>query len=158
MNYDLACVLLTLTLVFFSIDYLTDNSITHDETKIGILIFIHHLACVVAGIGSTLCLLYKNVLPSVIVIIILSTIIQTGFLINNDYCWLTKMINKMIDPSRPNRKWRGDIFSLLKHYIRGDEWGYGDIRYINQTSFTRSMNFCLIIYLIKFIGKYRELQ
>ena len=59
------------------------------------------------------------------------------------------MVNNLIDPQKPNRKWRGDYESLIKHYIRGDEWAYSDIRNIDQTQFVIFINIILILILIK---------
>ena len=148
-NHELSCILCIILLIFFSIDYLSDDQITDNETKIGICIFFHHLACVISGFGSILCLFFNGTILSTTIIVLISIIIQAGFLVNNDYCWYTKMVNNLIDPQKPNRKWRGDYESLIKHYIRGDEWAYSDIRNIDQTQFVIFINIILILILIK---------
>jgi len=148
-DYDIVCILIILTLVHFAGDYLSDKKITHSETKLGILIFIHHLLCVFMCFGSIICLLFSKSIILAFIIIAISTVIQSGFLINNDYCWLTVMINNLIDPEQPYRKWRGDYESLLKHYIRGDSWAYSDIRNINQQSMALNINVILILFLLK---------
>ena len=157
-NHEISCILLFVILIFFSIDYLSDNQITKDETKIGILIFFHHLFCVILGIGSILCLFCSKSLIMAFVIIAISTVIQTGFLKNNDYCWYTTMVNKMTNPTGSgNRKWRGDYEALLKHYIRGDSWGYSDIFKINQTQFVLFINIILIMFLLKILKGFKRI-
>ena len=149
-NYELSCLILIITLFFFSVDYLSDNQIIYSETKIGILSFLHHLFCIILGFGSILCLFFSKSLIMAFILILVSTIIQTGFLINNDYCWYTVMVNKIINPlSLGNRKWRGDYESLIKHYIRGDSWGYSDIYTINQTQFVICINIIITLFLLK---------
>jgi len=147
-NYELSCIILIITLIHFITDYLSDGQIENNETKIGILIFIHHLLCIITFYGSILCLLFSRSIFMAFIIIVISIVIQSGYLINKDYCWYTIMVNKMINHEQPKRKWRGDLFSLIKHYIRGDSWAYSDIRNANQDN-VLYLNILLIIYLIK---------
>ena len=151
-NYELSCILLLVTIVFFSFDYLSDDQIVHSESKLGILIFIHHLICVIIGFGSIFCLFFSKSIFMAFLIIIISIILQIGFLINDDYCWYTIMVNKIINPLQPMRKWRGDYESLIKHYIRGDSWGYSDIFKINQTQFVILLNIIALLYLSSMTG------
>ena len=62
------------------------------------------------------------------IVLILNFIIQIGFLINNDYCWYTRFINKIIDPEKLDVKWRSCFPEFITHYIRGNSWAYSDIR------------------------------
>ena len=54
--------------------------------------------------------------------------IHIGFLINDNVCWMTILINKLINKNKPLRKWRGaDPLAYIKHYLRGDEWAYSNL-------------------------------
>ena len=150
-NYEISCILLIIVLFHFSLDYLSDDCIKKDETKLGILIFLHHLFCIILAFGSVLCLLFSKSLLMAFIIIAISIIIQAGFLINKEYCWYTIMVNKLINPLQPKRKWRGDIASLIKHYIRGDSWAYSDMYSINQQSMVLGVNIIVIMFLLKVI-------
>ena len=150
-NYELTSILIIITLFHFIFDYLSDGQIKKDETKIGILIFLHHLFCIFLCFGNILCLLFSKSIIMAFIIVVLSIVIQSGFLINKEYCWYTIMVNKMIDSEQPKRKWRGDLSLLIKHYIRGDSWAYSDIRNINQQSMVLCTNIMSILYLIKLI-------
>lgn len=81
--------------------------------------------------------------------IITSIVIQVGYLINNDYCWVTRMVNRKINNTKPHRKWLCDIVLQIKKYIRGDEWSYSDIRNTDQTGIVILSNLSFILVLIK---------
>lgn len=111
---------------------------------------MHHFVSTIAYIGPIINLFSGNITLYIISVII-NIIIQTGFLINNDYCWLTRSINKKIDPIKPNRKWRADLYSFIKHYIRGDSWAYSDIY---KNSFTPAMLVLNCIYIFGIVKLY----
>ena len=85
-----------------------------------------------------------------IISIITSLVIQIGYIINNDHCWLTVLSNKLINPEQPNRIWRADLFLQIKHYIRGDSWAYKDIYNFNQNNIVLFGNIVFIVFLIHF--------
>ena len=154
--HELMCISLLISLFFWTVDFLSDSYITKDETKLGILQYIHHLAATIGFLGPFINLFTGNFVFYV-VSIILSIIIQSGFLINDDYCWLTLMVNKCINPGQPKRKWRADLSSFVKHYIRGDSWAYSDMYKPDFTSGTFITNCVFIAGLIKlfyFSNKY----
>ena len=151
--YEYICVLIPFILFNFSLDYLSDSQITQHETKIGMCQLFHHLT---ATIWTWVILLpFMSSKLSVITLSILtSLVIQAGHRINKDYCWLTRIVNKTIDPNKPNRKWPGgDIGSLMKKYIRGDSWAYSDMLPPNNTSLSTIMNVIHLFILIKIIIK-----
>ena len=60
----------------------------------------------------------------------------------------------MIDPQKPNRKWTGgEIGSLMKKYVRGDQWAYSDMGPQNNTILITIMNVIHLFILIKIIIK-----
>jgi hypothetical protein len=67
--------------------------------------------------------------PKIVIIlsILLYTLFQVLWKINNDHCLWTEMVNKIIDKDRPHRKWRASFPSFIHHYMRGDEWAYSNI-------------------------------
>jgi hypothetical protein len=148
--YQLMCFFLPISLILWIIDFLSDSYITKNETKIGIMQYIHHIIAIIAFSGPFINIFVNN-LTMLILSIILMIGIQIGFLYNNDYCWLTIMINKMIDPNRPKRKWRGEIESLIKHYVRGDSWAYSDIHHIDFSNSVIIINILFIFALLKII-------
>lgn len=151
--YEYMCVLTPFLLFTFSLDYLSDSQITHSETKIGAFQFFHHL--VVTIILATSALPFMSSHLSVIVLSILVSLgVQVGYRINKDYCWLTRVVNKMIDPQKPKRKWTGgDIESLMKKYVRGDSWAYSDMGPQNNNTLITVMNLIHLFVLIKIIIK-----
>jgi len=153
-NYEItALLIIPITLLHFSIDYLSDREITKDETKLGILIFIHHLIIFpfFVLLFSALGLLKIKDYSLLILISIIILISQFGFFLNNDYCWLTRIINVNIDPNKPNRKWVGDFGSFFKKYMRGDSWAYSNIYDIQKTT-----NFqCLTYNILLLIAVYK---
>lgn len=148
--YDfIAVIILPLVLIHFTIDYLSDSQIIASETRIGILQFIHHLITKIAFVGSFFTLFLISDIKYISVGIIISIIAQIGFLKNNDYCWYTKMVNELIDPNKPNRKWRSDWGAFIRHYIRGDDWAYSDIWNSDITFEITIINIIYLIVLIK---------
>ena len=53
--------------------------------------------------------------------------------------------------SDENRKWRGDFYSLLKHYTRGNDWAYSNIRNTENFKNILIMNSVHIFTLIKYL-------
>ena len=138
------------SLMIWIIDFLSDKEINHDEFEIGVLGYIHHLIGVMTiGIGF-IPILTKSLSITIISIIAL-LVTQVGFLINNDWCWFLTLTNNKINPGRPDRKWRSEIVTLLKHYIRGDEWAYSDITHNINDSTIKVLNTVMIIHLIRLI-------
>ena len=54
-------------------------------------------------------------------------IILTGLYKNNGFCWYTTMVNNMIDPTKPMKKWRSRPSHFIKQYLRGHSWAYSNI-------------------------------
>jgi hypothetical protein len=138
------------SLLLWTLDFLSDKEIVKNEMDIGSLQYIHYLI-VTFTTGVLILLLTSRSIPLTIVTIIISIISQIGFLINKDYCWLTRIINKKINPNMPDRKWRGDIESLIKHYTRGDSWAYSEIRKNDMGTIVNYINILTIFQLIKII-------
>ena len=144
---------LPLTITHFSIDYLSDNEITRSETKIGIIQYIHHFivnfnligVLVLPFINADLLTLYTSVLVSVIA--------QGGYLMNQEQCWITKYVNKLIC-GRSNRKWIADFSSFMKYYTRGESWAQSDVYgKIDNTLKVTIMNVLFLFVLIKYMKK-----
>jgi hypothetical protein len=147
-----AIILIPLSLIMFSLDFLSDSEIIKNETKIGIFQLFHHIVCIIFLSSVSFMPFLTKRLSVLIISVITSLIIQIGYSINNDYCWLTRMVNKMINPVRPDRKWvGGDIHSLIKKYTREDSWAYSDIRYIDNTNLVVFVNGVHILTLLKVI-------
>ena len=142
-------ILLPLILFHFCLDFLSDDEIVRDETKIGILQFFHHTVCTIYLSGILILPFISINIGIIILTILVSIITQIGYLINNEYCWVTSMVNKMINPGgNGKRKWvGGDICSLIKSYLY-DNWRYSDIKYINNTKLTLIANIVHIIIII----------
>ena len=156
--YDLiALIILPLILIQFSIDYLSDAQITDNETRIGILQFIHHIINKVTFIGSIFTLFLITDIKYVVLSVIVLMITQIGFLKNNDCCWYTRMVNTLIDPKNPNRKWLSDWESYVKHYIRGGEWAYSERFNNDATMEITVINIIYILILIKLMRKYNNI-
>jgi hypothetical protein len=88
-----------------------------------------------------------------VLLVMLSTVIQIGWLLHNDYCWVTKYANRLIGTKESNRKWIAELSSLIKHYIRGDEWAYSKQYHTSRTTEVLQLNTMLIILLIKIFIK-----
>ena len=127
--YELFCIIIPLAIINFSFDYLSDGQVVKDELKIGIINFIHHIfAFCSVFFGFMFGMFFTNNPYFIIMTTLIFIGIHVGFLINDNICWMTILINKIINPEKPLRKWRGaDPMAYIKHYIRGDEWGYSDI-------------------------------
>jgi hypothetical protein len=151
----ITCVVV-MALIFFCIDFLSDSQIQHSETKIGILQLTHHLLPNFIKIGGLLALAFgnqKSLMPIAAMMIFFTLIMQIGYLINNDYCWYTRMVNKMINKDHPKRKWRSNTYSLVKHYIRGDDWAYSDIYNADNTVEVIMVNVLVLLIIIKYVYK-----
>jgi len=132
------------------LDFLSDKDVINNEIKIGALQYIHHLLGAFT-FGILILLLTSRSIPLTIVSIIVIFITQLGFLINKDYCWLLTLTNKTINPNKPNRKWRADVVSIIKHYTRGDDWAYEDINYNINCHSVKVLNVAMILQLLKII-------
>jgi hypothetical protein len=138
----------------FSLEYLSDSEIRENELKIGISNLIHHFLYAFNILSITVLLILKKPKLKVIIITILfSIIMQIGFLLNNDYCWFTQYINCLINPNRPNRKWRAGIASMIKHYLRGDQWAYSEIQKPDNCNLLIILNTIHFLILLKYSFK-----
>jgi hypothetical protein len=147
----IAIIVIPITLFYFIIDYLSDNNITKDETKVGILQLIHHFLVSMVFTTPLVSLFLLKDLKYTALSIIIILIIQGGFLINKERCWLSRMVNRMTNSS-VDRKWISDINSYIKYYIRGSEWANGDVHPDFNYKYTMPLvNMLYIITLIKFI-------
>ena len=146
----LSLIYIPYSLILFALDFLSDKNITENEVEIGILQYIHHLFGIF-NIGVIILFLTSNSLVLTAVSIIINLIAQVGFLINGDYCWLLTLVNKKINSNMPNRKWRGEFVSLIKHYIRGDDWAYSDIRNNDATPTVVFVNSIMFFQLLKLL-------
>ena len=118
--------ILPLTITHFSIDYLSDSEITKDETKIGIIQYIHHFIVNFNLIGILVLPFIDTDLITLFISVCVSIIAQSGYLMNGDQCWITIYANKLIH-GRSNRKWIADFSSFIKYYIRGESWAQSDV-------------------------------
>lgn len=148
--YELMSVFIPVSLILWTIDYLSDSKIVVNETKLGMLQYLHHIVALIGFIGPFINLFVGN-LPIYVISIILNIIVQIGWIRNNDYCWLTRLVNTTINPNQPDRKWRGEIGSFIKHYVRGDSWAYSDIYDVNYSNSVVVLNIIFIIGLLKVV-------
>jgi len=74
---------------------------------------------------------------------------QIGWIHFDDRCWLTTMVNKLINPEKPDRIWRVDLLLQIKHYIRGSEWAYRNINNFEQTGIVLFSNIMYLLYLLR---------
>ena len=135
--YKCITLILPFAIVNFCMDYLSDSEIVKDELKIGIVQFIHHIILFIHSfviVGPFI----KPTIPLIILITAVNIGVQTGWLINNDYCWLTILTNHLIGTKNCNRKWMADIESHIKHYLHGDSWSITDINKLDN-----KLNVCL---------------
>ncbi len=144
---------LPLGLFNFGLEFLSDSEILKDELKIGIPNLLHHLLYAFNILSVTVLLFLKPKLKVLIITILFSIVMQLGFLLNNDYCWVTQYINCLINPNRPNRKWRAGIESMIKHYLRGDTWAYSEIKNPDNSNLLIFLNIVHILVLIKYSFK-----
>ena len=153
-SYEMfSLIIIPFSLTFFGADFLRDNDITDNETKIGLIQYLHHFAFTtnISGLIGTLFL--SNSIPLVAFLTLGSMINQAGWLINNDYCWLTQHANKTMGAKSKNRKWIAEVSSLVRHYIRGDEWAYSEMRQFDRSEQVLISNGLLLAILIKIIIK-----
>ena len=149
--YEYISILTPFVVFNFCLDYLSDSQITQSETKIGMHQLFHHLVATIL-IGTFTLPFISSHLSVVGLSILVSMGVQVGHRINKDYCWLTRTVNKMIDPQKTKRKWTGgDIGSLMKKYVRGDSWAYSDMGPQNNTTVTLVSNLIHLFVLIKII-------
>jgi hypothetical protein len=132
----------------WTIDILSDSYIKDNIIEIGILQYLHHLIGIF-NFGVLFLLFFSNSTNMLITSVIISIVSQIGWLYNNDLCWLFTYVNKKIDSNRPKRKWRAELYSFIKHYIRGDSWGFSDINVINMEGCSNFTNVITIFCLIK---------
>ena len=149
--YEYMVILTPFIILNFCLDYLSDSEITHSETKLGICQFLHHIIASILTFTIFLPFMSSK-LTVVSVSIIVSLVTQVGFLINKDYCWLTRYVNGIINPENPNRKWTGgDIGSLIKKYLKSSEGAYTEMRQPNNFTVINTFNIIHLIVLIKII-------
>ena len=127
--HELASIIIPLSLFNFCFDYLSDSEILADEFKIGIVNYLHHiLAFSSVFFGFMFSMFFTNNIWFILMTTIIFIGIHVGFLINDNVCWMTILINKLINKNKPLRKWRGaDPLAYIKHYLRGDEWAYSNL-------------------------------
>ena len=136
------------SIIMWTIDFLSDSYIKDNVVEVGILQYLHHLVGIF-NFGVIFLLFFSNNISMLILSIIISIISQIGWLYNNDLCWLFTLVNKKIDPTRPKRKWRAELYSFIKHYIRGDSWGFSDINVVDMSGCANFTNIITIFCLIK---------
>ena len=146
----LSVIVLPVAILHFGLDFLTDKDIKTNTTKIGIYQFLHHIILVTHVSGFTILPFINPNINCLSIAILISVLAQAGWLVNHEYCWLLTFVNKQINPDKPNRKWRGEIHSLIKHYIRGDKWAYSDIKNMDNTFNVNMMNTVHLFTLIYF--------
>jgi hypothetical protein len=146
---------LPLTLFNFCLEFLPDPDIPHgDELKLGIFNFIHHLIYAFNILGAFLLPFLQKPPIVILILVTISTLITLiGYLINNDYCWITKMYNTFIDPKKINRKWCAGIESNIKNYLRGDDWAYSDMVNPDNTNLIFIICCIHIFILLKYLYK-----
>uniref|UniRef100_A0A6C0AZ42 Uncharacterized protein n=1 Tax=viral metagenome TaxID=1070528 RepID=A0A6C0AZ42_9ZZZZ len=151
-SYEMfSLIVIPFSLFFFGADFLRDRDIKKDETKIGIVQYIHHLAFTTNMSGLILSVFLTCKIPFVTFLMFLSIINQVGWLLNDDNCWLTQYANTIIGAESKNRKWIAEISSLVKHYVKGDEWAYSEMRPIDRTRQVIISNGLILAILIKII-------
>lgn len=136
------------SIIMWTIDILSDANINDNIVEIGILQYLHHFVGIF-NFGVIFLLLFSNNTTMLTLSVIISIISQIGWLYNEDLCWLFTYINKKIDPTRPKRKWRAELYSFIKHYIRGDSWAESDIKCVNMEPCANIQNIVTIFCLLK---------
>jgi hypothetical protein len=146
-----SAVLLPFSMIHFMMDYLSDDEIKHSETKIGIFQYLHHLFGA-ATVFAVVVLPFINPKLSVTAFtIIMCLFAQIGWLKNKEFCWYWALMNKMINPDKPKRKWTADIFSLMKKYIRtGENWAYTNVYKVDNTLTVLIMCLSQLFVLIRY--------
>jgi hypothetical protein len=153
-TYEYFSIIVIFSLISFCVEFLSDSEITENELKLGFYDFLHHFFYNINLTGVLLIPFIKN--PSLMILIILictSIVVQSGYLYNNEYCWITRGVNKLINPDKPNRKWRAGFTSSINHYLRGDTWAYSDISpgSLDNTSPVLISNVVNVLILMKYI-------
>jgi len=152
--YEYFIIMIPFIIFQFCLDYLSDPEITHSETKIGMYQLFHQLTATI-WVWTFFLPFMSSRLSVLCVCILTSIVVQIGNLVNKDYCWVTRNVNKIINPDKPNRKWvGGTIDSLMKKYTRGPEWAHSEIRTQPDNKLTTILvNSVHLILLIKIIIK-----
>jgi len=150
----ISLIVIPITILQFSLDYLADSQITHSETIIGLCQTLHHLVGVCQITGLMIIPFVNPSFSIILLLVMLFVITHTGYLKNKGKCWLLHYSNCLINPNKPNRKWIANMDSYVKHYIRGESWAYSDIR--NNPNFNASLliNISLIVIMVKYILKH----
>jgi len=147
----ISLVIIPLTLIHFLLDYLPDRDISHSEIKIGICQLFHHTISIIQMSGLFL-VPFLNVKLSVLIVLVLTSLIShIGYLKNKGRCWLLRYTNRLINPKKPDRKWISNIYSYIKHYIRGESWAYSDIRNDNNFTNSKLISCSILISMIKYM-------
>jgi len=146
---DYFSILIPISMCMFALEYLSDAQLENKELKIGILDYLHHLIATICTFGLPISVFYNRGISIVFINVVVFTISQMGFVINKDSCWLTTKINKLINKKRINRIWRSDLSTLIKHYIRGDDYAYKDIYNDSKLSLTLFINILIILNIKK---------
>jgi len=145
---ELLILLFYFSLITFGFDFLSNKYIKANETKIGLLVFFHHLVHNV----MLLIPLFLFIDPSFVLItslLVFFNIANALWIKNSDHCFLTEYINELIDPNTKYYKWRSSFSEFIKHYTRGDSWGYSNINNYNKTHNCLIFNLIIIIILLK---------
>lgn len=130
-----SAVLLPVSMIHFMMDYLSDEEITHSETKIGIFQYTHHLFAAMSILSLVVLPFLNPTLGLISMNVIACLVAQLGWLKNKEYCWFWTLVNNMINPNKPKRRWTSSGVSLLKKYTRSDEkWAYNDVYSVDNTS------------------------
>ena len=96
--HELASIIIPLSLFNFCFDYLSDSEIIKDELKIGIVNYLHHvLAFSSVFFGFMFSMFFTNNIWFILMTTIIFIGIHVGFLINDNICWMTVLINKLIN-------------------------------------------------------------
>lgn len=146
-------ILLILTFVFslfkFSLDYLSNKLITHNERIIAVITLIHHIIADIVVLS--LVLLFFTHIHTISLLLLLITLIlhQITWVINNDNCPISQTQHSMINEKYKNYKWISTTDDFIKKYIRGDEWVYSDIRNNNKKYSVLLFNAALLFYCLK---------
>lgn len=134
-----------ISLFFFGADFLSDSQIVKDETKIGLLSYLHHFISIHCTIGLPICVLFNKNVVFLLINLLLGIIAQYAWLIYKEDCPFTTFVNKIINKNKPDRIWRSDACSLFKHYVRGEKWAYKDIYNKDKTNLALYYNVIVLL-------------
>jgi hypothetical protein len=144
----LLIILLVFSLIKFAIDYLSNKLITHNESIIGIVTLLHHIAFSILTFLPLI--LFIKISNGILLFLLFGIIVgQIMWIVNNDYCSVTQFQNTLINEEYKNYKWIGSIPDIIRKYVRGDEWTYSNIRNTNKNSHIFLGNGILILYCLK---------